>query len=102
MVVKSEVAAEAPSVFYYNDIDFTWSNEEKNKYRIIKRNIYTDLTNYLQNKITYLEDLLFFIRDNAYSEKIDRILKMYRKEEFENDYWGHEWQKEEDARNQYR
>ncbi len=58
MVVKSEVAAEAPSVFYYNDIDFTWSNEEKNKYRIIKRNIYTDLTNYLQNKITYLEDLL--------------------------------------------
>ena len=55
MVVKSELPGEPPEIYYYNDSDFTWSNEDKNKFRIIKRNLYVDLTEYLKNKKQSLE-----------------------------------------------
>ncbi len=58
MVVKHEVPGEAPEIYYYNDTDFTWSNEDKNKFRIIKRNIYVDTTEYLKNKKISLEQQL--------------------------------------------
>ena len=57
-VVKSEKCGEPPEVYFYNDSDFTWSNEEKNKFRIIKRNIYLDITEYLKNKKQSLEKKL--------------------------------------------
>lgn len=58
MVVKSEMPGEPPEIYYYNDTDFTWSNEDKNKFRIIKRNLYVDLTEYLKNKKQSLENQL--------------------------------------------
>ena len=58
MVVKSELPGEPPEIYYYNDSDFTWSNEDKNKFRIIKRNLYVDLTEYLKNKKQSLEQQL--------------------------------------------
>jgi len=55
MVVKSEKPGEPPEIYYYNDKDYTWSNEDKNKFRIMKRYIYLDLNTYLQKKHFSLE-----------------------------------------------
>jgi phage/plasmid-associated DNA primase len=83
MVVKSEMPGEPPEIYYYNDTDFTWSNEDKNKFRIIKRNLYVDLTEYLKNKKQSLEkqletsnELESSIIENKLNMVIEKINKL--------------------------
>ena len=64
MVCKSESAGEAPEIYFYNNTDFTWSNEEKNKFRIIKRNIHLDLTQYLFTKQQLLKSEIEICEDD--------------------------------------
>jgi len=82
MVVKSETPGEPPEIYYYNDKDFTWSNEDKNKFRIIKRNLYIDLTEYLRNKKQSLEEQLATATDldcNIIENKITIIIEKINK-----------------------
>jgi phage/plasmid-associated DNA primase len=82
MVVKAEMPGEPPEVYYYNDTDFTWSNEDKNKFRIIKRNIYVDLTEYLKNKKQSLENELEVCNEldsDIIMNKIDIIIEKINK-----------------------
>ena len=77
MVCKSEEAGEAPEVYYYNNTDFTWSNEDKNKHKIIKRNIYLDLNKFLLNKQQELQNLIDNCEEkeekNRYENKLNMI-----------------------------
>mgnify|MGYP003640710876 FL=1 len=82
MVVKSEMPGEPPEIYYYNDTDFTWSNEDKNKFRIIKRNLYVDLSEYLRNKKQSLEKQLENcndLEDKIIENKLNIVISIINK-----------------------
>ena len=74
MVCKSETAGEAPEIYYYNNMDFTWSNEEKNKFRIIKRNIHLDLTQYLFTKQQLIKNEIEVCEDDCEIKNLEQKL----------------------------